>query len=110
VDVLDVSATVAARAVTKGRRKNGAAVAEGVERDVVGLQEIQDLRVSRLKVLAQCHFVEWSFSHPPIFRLRNFPSLVTAGQNKLIVQRHDTQHNNIQHINTHQKDTQHNNK
>ncbi len=67
--VLNVSATVAARAVTKGRRKNGAAVAEGVERDFVGLQEIQDLRVRRLKVLAQCHFVEWPFSQPPFGQL-----------------------------------------
>ena len=49
VDVLDVSAHVAVHAVLEGGGKDGAPVAEGVEQEVAGLEEILNLGVLRLK-------------------------------------------------------------
>ena len=49
VDVLNVSAHVAVHAVLEGGGKDGAPVAEGVEQEVAGLEEILNLGVLRLK-------------------------------------------------------------
>ena len=49
VNVLDVSAHVAVHAVLEGGGKDGAPVAEGVEQEVAGLEEILNLGVLRLK-------------------------------------------------------------
>ena len=49
VNVLDVSAHVAVHAVLEGGGKDGAPMAEGVEQEVAGLEEILNLGVLRLK-------------------------------------------------------------
>ena len=49
VNVLNVSAQVAARAVLEGGGKDCAPVAEAVEHEVAGLQEVLNLGVRRLK-------------------------------------------------------------